>query len=262
MAMPIPTEAGPEVRPGASSSTKTNGMPTASGSVAVPRRALASTWIILANVAVYAVNMFTMQVVQTPQGNLKTSGLLFALGNFNFNQTILQGQVWRFITFQFLHNPHGLMHLGFNMAMLWMIAPVVEEKMRAARFVVFYLACGMAGPIMLMLLNRLGVLIDPGWTSQPLVGASAGVFGVLVAAAIVAPNEEIELIFPPIPMLLRQFVMIMIAVACAVVFGAGYQAQRNNAGGEAAHLGGAAVGYLLARRMLAPRVFNAPAQPR
>jgi len=210
-----------------------------------------TAWIVIANVAVYVLNLLTMEVVTTPYGQTVTQGLLFDAGNFNYAQGLLGMQVYRLLTFQFLHNPHGIAHIAFNMLMLWTLAPVVEARLKGLRFLAFYLASGAAGPVMLVLLNRLGVLLDPNWMTQPLVGASAGVFGVMVAAAYIAPRDEIELIFPPIPMMLKQFVGIMLVVACVVVFGSGYQAQRNNAGGEAAHLGGAVVGYFLIRRMLA-----------
>jgi membrane associated rhomboid family serine protease len=82
----------------------------------------------------------------------------------------------------------------------------------------------------------------------PLVGASAGIFGVLIAAAFVAPNATIMLLFPPIPMQLRTFAWVLIAIAVFSVFTAGH-----NAGGEAAHLGGAAMGAAL---MSNPRVLN------
>jgi membrane associated rhomboid family serine protease len=74
----------------------------------------------------------------------------------------------------------------------------------------------------------------------PLVGASAGIFGVLIAAAHVAPNAMIMMMFPPVPMRLRTLAWVFIAIAVYTVFTRG-----RNAGGEAAHLGGAIVGFLL-----------------
>ena len=82
-----------------------------------------------------------------------------------------------------------------------------------------------------------------------MVGASAGIFGVLIAAAVrVAPNASVRLLFPPIPMKLRNLAWIMLGIAAftLVIYG-------HNAGGEAAHLGGAGVGYLLIQR---PQVLN------
>jgi membrane associated rhomboid family serine protease len=214
---------------------------------------LISSWLVAANIFIFVANALTMQVVTTPNRQLVTPGLLFEWGNFNFSQAVSGLQLHRFISFQFLHNPHGIAHIAFNLFMLWMLAPIVEKPLGARKFLLFYLACGAAGPVMLMLQYRLGILFNPDWAQQPLVGASAGVFGVMVAAAYIAPDDEIELLFPPIPMLLRQFVSIMLIVACVVVFGAGYQATRNNAGGEAAHLGGALAGFLLIRHWLPKR---------
>ena len=78
-------------------------------------------------------------------------------------------------------------------------------------------------------------------TNVPMVGASAGIFGVLVAAAILAPNATV-LIYGIFPMKLKVLALVMLAVAIYTVWTGG-----TNAGGEAAHLGGAAMGYILIR---------------
>jgi hypothetical protein len=81
-----------------------------------------------------------------------------------------------------------------------------------------------------------------------LVGASAGIFGILLAAARIAPDTQVMLLFPPIPIQLRTLAWIFVGIAVYTVLTAG-----NNAGGQAAHLGGAALGYVLIRR---PSVLN------
>jgi membrane associated rhomboid family serine protease len=83
-----------------------------------------------------------------------------------------------------------------------------------------------------------------------LIGASAGVFGILVAAAQVLPNATV-LIYGFIPARLRTVALVLLGVAIYTVFTNG-----RNAGGEAAHLGGAAVGYLLIRNQRWLGVFG------
>jgi membrane associated rhomboid family serine protease len=104
----------------------------------------------------------------------------------------------------------------------------------------------MAGAAMYLILWALGLLHHGAQT--PLIGASAGIFGVLIAAARVAPDTTVMLMFPPIPMKLKVLAWIMIAIAIYTVVG-----NRTNAGGEAAHLGGAALGAFLIWR---PQLLN------
>jgi membrane associated rhomboid family serine protease len=79
------------------------------------------------------------------------------------------------------------------------------------------------------------------------VGASAGIFGILIAAAQVAPHATV-LIYGVIPMKLRTMAWVLLGVAAYMIFTGG-----RNAGGEAAHLGGAVVGFLL---MQFPRALD------
>jgi membrane associated rhomboid family serine protease len=124
------------------------------------------------------------------------------------------------------------------MLALYIFGPMVEQHLGSRRFVRFYLICGMGGAVAYLGLWAKGILIGDAW--QPLVGASAGIFGVLIAAAQVAPEATVMLVFPPIPMRLRTLAWAFIANAVYTVFTRGH-----NAGGEAAHLGGAIVGFLL-----------------
>jgi membrane associated rhomboid family serine protease len=124
---------------------------------------------------------------------------------------------------------------------------MIEQYLGRGRYLAFYLACGIAGAVAYLVLWFFGILVNHPAT--PLVGASAGIFGVLIAAAHVAPNATVMLMFPPIPMKLKVFALVMIGIGLFMIFTGG-----RNAGGEAAHLGGAALGALLIRN---PRWLNA-----
>jgi membrane associated rhomboid family serine protease len=162
-------------------------------------------------------------------------------------------QYWRFIGFQFLH-AHAP-HLIFNMLGLFFFGPMVEQYLGSKRYLAFYLLCGICGAIMYLILNFGGYLITtqmnkpiaiPGLlfndTSTPLVGASAGIFGVLMAGAFLAPRAQVLLFFI-IPMELRVLAYALVAVAFISVLTGGH-----NAGGEAGHLGGAIAGFYFIRR--------------
>jgi membrane associated rhomboid family serine protease len=172
----------------------------------------------------------------TPEGQVIYFRRLELWGHFSAGFALYQFQLWRLLTFQFLHA--NLTHLLFNMISLYIFGPMVEQHLGRARFIRFYLICGVGGAVAYLGLLLKGVLISDMWV--PLVGASAGIFGILVAAAHVAPNAMIMMLFPPVPMRLRTLAWVFIAIAVYTVFTRG-----RNAGGEAAHLGGAIVGFLL-----------------
>ncbi|TVQ80797.1 MAG: rhomboid family intramembrane serine protease [Phycisphaeraceae bacterium] len=175
---------------------------------------------------------------------------LEALGHFSTGKAFHELQVWRFVTFQFLHSHGFLLHLVFNMIGLYFFGPIVERFLGSRRlFLAYYLACGIAGAALYLLLNLIGAAIpDAGYLLlvndiyTPLVGASAGVFGVLMAAAFIAGRETM-LVFFVIPMRIDVGVYGFVALATwNLIFGGA------NAGGDAAHLGGAIAGFFLIRR--------------
>jgi len=196
-----------------------------------------NTWIIAINVAVHI---------------LAVTILMPALYNFG-SLTVQDGfqrlEVWRLITFQFLHDPNSIWHLGMNMFGLWIFGPMVEQYLGGKKYLAFYLVCGLAGGLLFSILTVLGTVSGaniPGLLSNsystPLIGASAGVFAVIVACAHIAPNQTVQLLFPPIPMKLKVFAYGYVALALVQLLGGS-----SNAGGEAAHMGGAIAGFYFIR---------------
>jgi membrane associated rhomboid family serine protease len=101
--------------------------------------------------------------------------------------------VWQLLTYSALHA--NLAHLAFNMFGLLMFGREVERVLGAARLLMLYavsVACG--GVVQLL------TAIAVGGDAYPTIGASAGIFGVLVAYALLFPQRRIVLLFPPIPM--------------------------------------------------------------
>jgi len=142
---------------------------------------------------------------------------------------------WQLITYGFLHG--GLAHLAFNMFAIWMFGGELERVWGARRVAMAYFASVVSGGVAQLLV---GGLFGPG--GGPVVGASAGVFGILLAYALVFPNRTIVPLFPPIPMPARVFVSLY-AVLELVLGVTGTQA------GVAhfAHLGGLLGGWLVYR---------------
>ncbi len=167
---------------------------------------------------------------------------LRAIGHFSTSKGFFGLQVWRFVTFQFLHA--DINHLLFNMIGLWFFGPIVENYLRSPRrFLAFYLLCGIFGALLYLMLNLLGTLIPAQLPllliqepSVPLIGASAGVFGVLMACARVAGNA-VMLLFFILPLKISTGAYLLFGVAVLNLFMGG-----SNAGGDAAHIGGALAG--------------------
>jgi membrane associated rhomboid family serine protease len=167
--------------------------------------------------------------------------------HFSTKKVVGGAQLWRLIGFQFLHA--DMLHLMFNMIALYFFGPLIEGVLGGKRYLAFYLLCGIAGGLMYLLLNLAGyVWVDslgfvevPGLlfnaAGTPLIGASAGVFGVLVGGAFLAPNVMVLLFFV-LPMRLATVAWVLIAISIgSIIIGTA------NAGGEAAHLGGAIAGF-------------------
>lgn len=142
---------------------------------------------------------------------------------------------WQLITYSFLHG--NLTHLAFNMFALWMFGGELERVWGMRRVAMAYFASVVSGGVAQLLV---GGLFGPG--GGPVVGASAGVFGILLAYALVFPNRTIVPLIPPIPMPARVFVLLY-AVLELVLGVTGTQA------GVAhfAHLGGLLGGWLVYR---------------
>jgi membrane associated rhomboid family serine protease len=171
---------------------------------------------------------------------------LYAIGHFSTAKAFMHMEVWRFVTFQFLH--FNWIHLLFNMFGLWFVGGLVEQYLGRKRYAAFYLVCGIFGALMYLLLNLAGILSPwhiPGVLFNdvytPLIGASAGVFGVLMAAAFVEPRATVYVYFA-IPMRLKTAVYLLMVVTLVNLLGGSA-----NAGGEAAHVGGALAGAYFIR---------------
>ena len=129
-----------------------------------------TTWLIVINVAVFVVDRVLLNSFKR---GVMPMGPLEFWGHFSADRAIVGGQVWRFITFQFLHSQQTFAHVLFNMIALYMFGRLVERYLGSRRYLGFYLLCGVAGPVMYLLLWAMGSLVaDP---RVPMVGASAAV---------------------------------------------------------------------------------------
>ena len=156
-------------------------------------------------------------------------------------EAIRRGHIWQLLTFQFLHM--GFLHVFFNGLCLYFLGRALETSLSTRHYLQLYLGAGLAGGLM----QAIGNLVLPYNFPTPVVGASAGVSGMIAAFSFLYPAQEIYLFF-----VLRfpaRFFFIF-AVILSVFFilvpagGAGLGVAHG------AHLGGLLFGYAYARWML------------
>ena len=180
--------------------------------------------LLIANLAIYFLDLF---LINHPLRNF---------GAFAIQSAVFDFRLWEFVTFQFLHASLG--HVFFNCMGIFFFGPFLERWWGAQKFLIYYLLCGSAGAAFFTLLAMLGVV-----PHAYLVGASAGLYGILIGVAVIAPNLRVALLFPPIELSMRQLAIALMAISGgAILLKIG-----GNEGGEAGHLGGAILGYLLIR---------------
>ncbi len=140
---------------------------------------------------------------------------------------------WQVLTYAFLHG--GVFHLFFNMLGLWMFGAELERLWGQRRFMQFLLAGVLAAAA-----TQLIVTAITG-SFAPTVGASGGLFALLLAFGMLFPDRIIMPLFPPIPMRARTFVIVFGVLELVL----GYTDQTGVA--HFAHLGGMVGGFLMIR---------------
>jgi membrane associated rhomboid family serine protease len=183
-----------------------------------------TTALIVANVAIY----FLQQVLPGLIGPFA----LWPLDAARMSGGHISFQPWQLVTYAFLHG--GLTHLLFNMFALYMFGSAMEQVVGARRYVNYYFVCVITAALAQLLVSSLmGGM-------YPTVGASGGVFGLLLAYAVFFPRNRVMLLFPPIPLPARVFV-ILYAVLELVLGVTGSQ----EGVAHFAHLGGLVGGALM-----------------
>lgn len=135
---------------------------------------------------------------------------------------------YQLVTYMFLHSTHSLWHLLNNMFMLWMLGSMVERYLGEQRYLLYYLTSGIIAGLVQeavwyfdfhelsayrdQLVNIGGGIVDYGRAilNMPItVGASGAVFAILLAYGMFFPNAELFLLFLPIPIKAKYFVILL-----------------------------------------------------
>ena len=189
----------------------------------LPRITPVVKWLLIINIAVFLPSLLSKTI-----GN-------FTLRWFSVwpESTGTALQLWRVITYQFMHSTDDFSHIFFNMLVLFFFGPMLEGVWGSRKFLSFYLICGAAGGLLYPLLVLSGAFNPP----HPLIGASGSILGMLAAGAILFPNSIVLVMFI-FPMRLWILSVILAAISLLTLFAG------NNIGGEVAHLAGMAAGAI------------------
>lgn len=153
---------------------------------------------------------------------------------------VVHGQVWQLVTYSFLHQ--GLMHWFGNMLGLWMFGSAIEGMWGSRRFLELFGVGVIGAALASVVVSYSGVLGSPLTAT---VGASGGVYAILIAFGMLLGDNEIMMI--PFPFLIKAKYFVGILIVLTVVFSLQDTGSTNNI----AHLGGLLFGYFYVK--FAPR---------
>jgi membrane associated rhomboid family serine protease len=192
-------------------------------------------WLILINVGVFVLQMLTRVPVYDERGHLArwlpgpvTDWLILD------TNAVKHGEIWRLLTYSFLHDTDGVLHIIFNMLFLWWFGSDVEDLYGPKEFLSFYLVSAFLGG----LAYQASGMIDPH-TARYCLGASGAVTAVMVVFACHYPTRMI-LVFFLIPVPIWLFVVFQVAQDSFQLLGGG---DRSHVA-VVVHLAGAAFGFV------------------
>ncbi len=184
---------------------------------------------------------------------IREYGMLYWVGSEKFH-------LYQFFTYMFLHA--DFQHMFFNMFSLWMFGRTLEIDLGPKKFLTYFFVCGVGAALLHMgvaaveWLNikshiaaeaaAMGVsaaqMANKIFTNHAMLGASGAVMGVVMSFGVLHPNAMVMLMFPPIPMKAKWFVVIFLVIE----FSAGVVGVSDSVA-HFAHLGGMLWGWLLLR---------------
>ena len=142
---------------------------------------------------------------------------------------------WQFITHMFMHG--NFAHIFFNLWSLIVFGPVLERMWGSKKFLLYYFICGLGAAACHELVLY---YFQPGMLNVPTVGASGAIYGLLLGFGMLYPNYTLTLVFPPVSLKAKWFVIIFAAIELVTgILGT------NDGVAHFAHLGGMLFGLIL-----------------
>ncbi len=193
-------------------------------------------WLIALNVACFLLQLATKTLVRDEFGRQFWKEPFTDALNLDV-KLVLEGQVWRVLTYAFLHSTSDILHIVFNMLFLWWFGRQMEEDLGSREFLAFYLLGAVVSGVAFTLATL------AGWHYGLAVGASGAIMAVTVLFACHYPRNVIYLFFVlPIPVWL--FVVGMVLLDGFSLLGAASNRSPDSRIAWSAHLGGAAFGFV------------------
>lgn len=201
----------------------------------MPRRFITSPPIVLILLAVNISAYLLLMLFPDPmfeQFALWPLGLPAQVASDGFSPHF---QIWQLLSYSFLHG--GLFHILINMYVLWMFGTRIELVWGSKAFGIYYFVCVLGAGLVQLVVSSMAASRGEIY---PTVGASGGVFGLLLAFALTFPEERLMLLFPPV--ILKAKWLALIYAGIELVAGV-----TGTMAGIAhfAHLGGMLFGFLL-----------------
>ncbi len=198
-----------------------------------------------------------MLVITFLVGQTSNIDLNRVLGLYFFKSELFQP--YQVVTHMFMHG--GLMHLVFNMYALWLFGQVIERVWGPKKFLIYYFVTGLGAVVLhsfvqylqyqslvtgvspegVDMFSQLNLNLAASIVYTPTVGASGAVFGILLAFGMLFPNVELQLMFVPVPIKAKYFV---IGYGVIELFLGINNAESDNIA-HFAHLGGMLFGFIL-----------------
>jgi rhomboid family protein len=186
--------------------------------------------IVYANVAVYALTFITVNFLHT-DFLVEWFGLVPV-------ETLKHGQVWRLVTYLFLHDPGSPVHLIFNMLSLWMFGVDLERRWGTRGFVKYYAVTGVGAGVATVLFSLLPFAVAEPIYKSNTIGASGAIYGLLLAFALLFPHRQILFMFIfPLPVRVAAAMMALMSFMAAT-------SGTNGTVAEATHLAGFIIGWI------------------
>lgn len=201
---------------------------------------------VVKNIIIINVLFFIASQVLPENFDSMMAGYFFSSDNF---------RPWQLVTHMFMHA--NMAHLFFNMYGLYLFGSVLENQWGSKRFLIYYLVCGLGAYFLHEGINYVEIqnmLAEynthptlelkqnlSNSINTPVVGASGAVFGLLLAFGMLYPNTQLFLLFPPIPIKAKYFVIAYGAIELVM----GLQNSSSDNVAHFAHIGGMIFGFLL-----------------
>ena len=194
--------------------------------------------IILINIIVF-VSMSMIEVFLTLSGLGSVSSAILNKLMLPADLKTFILQPWSLITYFFLHM--NFMHILWNMLFLYWFGKIVNDNIGNNAVISLYVLGGIIGGLFYMALYNIIPFYSDRLSDSLMLGASAGVFSIVVGSATLLPNYTFYLLLLG-PVRIKYIALFYVLLSFLDVTG-------NNAGGEIAHLGGAIIGYLYIRQL-------------